>query len=148
MRRAPGIAQRLPERFERVQVVVITAHILEQGNQVLEGAPVIDLAGLLDTVRHLFAHLRQVPLRGGDAYHRHVEGAALGHRVERRKDHFVGEVASHAEDHQRISWRRATIGIIHFRGPLSSHHGQKPVGIVGIAIVLALTEFDPVVDPL
>ena len=108
MRRTPGIAQRLLERFERTRIVVIAAHILEQGKKVVEGVPVIDLAGLPDAVRRLFAQLRQAPFRGGDAHHRHIEHAALGHRVERRKDHLVGEVAGHAEDHQRIG--RASCG--------------------------------------
>ena len=113
MRRAPGIAQRLLERLERFRVVVIAAHISEQGKQVLEGVAVIDPAGLPDAVRRLFAQLRQAPLRGGDAHHRHVENAAPGHRVERRKNHLVREIAGHAEDHQRIRLHRVPIDMVH-----------------------------------
>ena len=39
MRRAPGITQRVLERLERIWVVVITAHILEQRKKVVEGVP-------------------------------------------------------------------------------------------------------------
>jgi hypothetical protein len=69
----------------QVLVTVITAHIAEQAKQVVEGIPVIDLAGLPDAVRRPFAQLRQASLRGGNANHRHVETTVPGHRVERRK---------------------------------------------------------------
>ena len=121
MRRAPGIPQRLPKRRERVRVVVITAHIPEQGKQVVKSAPVIDPAGLPDAVRRPFAQLRQAPLRGGNANHRHLENAAPCHRVERRKNHLVGEVAGHAENNQRISRGHAVSGIVHLGTSFPSH---------------------------
>jgi hypothetical protein len=43
------------------------------------------------------AQLLDAPLRRGDADHRHVERAALGHRIERRKDLLVRQVAGDPE---------------------------------------------------
>ena len=72
--------------------------------------PVVDPAGLPDAVLGALAQLRQAPLRGGDADHRHVEHAALRHRIERRKDLLVREVAGDAEQHQRVGPCRAASG--------------------------------------
>ena len=44
MRRAPRAAQRLFYRRERVRVMVISAHVLEPGQKMVEGALVIDPA--------------------------------------------------------------------------------------------------------
>ena len=63
---------------------------------------VVDPAGFADAVLGALAQLRQAPLRGGDADHRDVEDAPLRHRIERRKDHLVREVAGDAEQHQRV----------------------------------------------
>ena len=46
--------------------------------------------------------LMEVPPRAGDADHRDGQGASLDHRIERGKDHFVGEIAGRAEQHERI----------------------------------------------
>jgi hypothetical protein len=67
----------------------------------------------------LFAQFLQGPLRGGDANHRHAENAAPGHRVERRKNHLVDEIAGHAKDDQCISRGRAAIAIVQLGAPRS-----------------------------
>ncbi len=68
----------------------------------LKRALVIDSARSLDAVRHPLVQTLQTPLREGDADDRNFERAALRHRIERREDHLVGQIARHAEDHQRI----------------------------------------------
>ena len=102
VRRAPSAAQRLFYRRERVRIFIIPAHILEQGQKMVEGTLVIDPARALDAVRHAFVQTRQTPLREGDADYRDLEGAAFHHRIERREDHLVGEIARHTEEHQRV----------------------------------------------
>ncbi len=51
--------------------------------------------------------LVEVPAGLGDADHRHVEMAALDHRLQRRKDLLVREVAGGAEEHQRVGMELA-----------------------------------------
>ena len=105
VRRAPGAAQRLFYRRERVRVVIIATHVPEPGQKMVEGALVIDPARSLDAVRHAFAQTRQTPLREGDADDRDLQGASFRHRIERREDHLVGEIARHTEEHQRVRTR-------------------------------------------
>jgi hypothetical protein len=45
------------------------------------------------------AQTRQTPLWEGDANYRDLEVAAFRHRIECRKDHHVGEIAGHTEEH-------------------------------------------------
>jgi hypothetical protein len=55
MRWALSSTQCLLERLKGVQLVIIPAHILQQGEQMVECSAVVDLTGLLEAVRHLFA---------------------------------------------------------------------------------------------
>ena len=57
MRRAPGAAQRLFDLRERVRVVVVPAHVAEQGQKMVESALVIDPARLLDAVLHALVQI-------------------------------------------------------------------------------------------
>src|SRR5208283_3942777 len=57
----PDVPQRLRQRFERIRVIVITPHILEQGEKMVERDPVNDLAGLPDALPRLSAKLRHAP---------------------------------------------------------------------------------------
>ena len=52
MCRPPGLPQRLFDRRERARVVIVSAHVLEQGQKLLKGALVIDSARSLDAVCH------------------------------------------------------------------------------------------------
>ena len=56
-----GTAQRPPERYEGPLVVVVAVHIAKQGEQMAQGPPIIDPAGLLYPVRGVLAELRQIP---------------------------------------------------------------------------------------
>ena len=68
----------------------------------LKSAFVIDSARSLDAVSRTLVQALQTPLWKGDADHRNFECASLYHCIECREDHFVGQIARHAEDHQRI----------------------------------------------
>ena len=105
VRRAPSATQRLFDRRERARVIVVPAHVPESGQKMVEGTLVIDPARSLDAVRHAFAQTRQTPLREGDADDRGLQGTSFRHRIERREDHLVGEIARHTEEHQRVRTR-------------------------------------------
>ena len=57
---------------------------------------------LLDAVAGAAAELLERPARLGDADDRHVEAAAPDHRLQRREDLLVGEVAGGAEEDERV----------------------------------------------
>ena len=66
-----------------------------------EGTLVVDAARSPDAVRHARAQPGQTPFRRGDADDGNVERPSLRHRIERREDHLVREIARDAEEHQR-----------------------------------------------
>ncbi len=84
-----------------------------------ECIPVIDLAGLHDAACHLLAQLLRTPLPSGNADHGEIKGTPSGHRIECRKDHFVGKITRHAKDYQRIRRRCAAIRFVHPGAPFS-----------------------------
>ncbi len=102
VRRALSTTQRLFYRRERVPVIIVALYIPEQGQKVLERAPVIDPTRLCDALRHTCLQLRQTPLRGGDTDHRNPQCASFCHCIERREDLLVGEITRHTEEYQRI----------------------------------------------
>ena len=102
VRRAPGAAQRFLDRRERARVVIVPAHVTEQGQKMVQGALVIDPARSLDAVLHAIVQIRQTPFRGGDADDWDVQGASFRQRIERREDHLVGEIARHTEEDQCV----------------------------------------------
>ena len=63
---------------------------------------------LLEAVAARAPELVEVPAGLGDADHRHVEVAALDHRLQRREDLLVREVAGRAEEDQRVG-----VGVAH-----------------------------------
>ena len=106
----------------------------------VQGALVIDPARSLDAVLHAIAQMRQTPLREGDADDRDFQGASFRHRIERREDHLVGEIARHAEEHQRVRMggghHGASLlggGLFLVAAELVTQRGQHLVGEVGLA---------------
>ena len=67
-----------------------------------QGGLVVDPARVLDAILRAVAEIGHAPVRGGHADHRHLQVAALGQRIERGEGHFVGKIARHAEQHQRV----------------------------------------------
>ena len=90
------------QRSESVRVRVIAAHIPEQRQKMFEGAPIIDAARALYTVRHALVQAFRTPLRKGNADYRDLQRASFHHRIESREDHLVGEIACDTEDHQCV----------------------------------------------
>jgi hypothetical protein len=68
----------------------------------VEGTLVINSARSLYAVRHAFVQAHHTPLRKGDPDYRDLEGTSFRHRIERREDHLVGEIARHTEEYQRV----------------------------------------------
>jgi hypothetical protein len=68
----------------------------------LESLLIVDSAGSLEAIFDAGEKLLAAPFRRGDANHRDIEIAAFCHRIERGEDHFVGEIARHAEKHEGI----------------------------------------------
>src|SRR6185437_12919987 len=102
VRGAPGSAERLLYRRERVRVFIIPTYVLEQGQKTVERAPVIDSPRSLYAVRHALAQTRETPIWEGDTDYRDFQCISFHHRIERREDHLVGEIARHTEEHQRV----------------------------------------------
>jgi hypothetical protein len=63
---------------------------------------VIDPTRSLYAICHAFPQTRQTPFREGDTDYRDFEGTSFRHCIECGKDHFVGEIARHTEEHKRI----------------------------------------------
>ena len=61
--RAASATQRLVDLRERAPVVIVAAHVTEQGQKMVQGMLVIDPARSLDAVLHAIAQIRQAPLR-------------------------------------------------------------------------------------
>src|SRR6266852_8352313 len=102
MRGASGLSQRPLERRIGLRVVVVPGHVLEEGQEATERALFQRGAGLRDTVGDPRLELRLTPRTGCHSDHWDGEDTPLDHRVERGKDHLVGEVTRQAEQYQRI----------------------------------------------
>src|ERR1019366_116258 len=102
VRRAPSTTQRALYRRERLRIIIVPAHVLEQGQKMVEGTLAVDTARSFYAFCHALVQTGQAPLREGDADYRDPKGAAFHHRIKRRKNHFVGEIARHPEEYQRV----------------------------------------------
>ena len=99
VRRPLRATQCLLDRRERGRIFVVAAHILEQGEKLLECAFVIDSTRSLNAVRHALMQTRHAPFGKGNANHRNLESALLHHGIERWEDHLVSQVTRHAEEY-------------------------------------------------
>ena len=104
VRRAPGFAQSALYRSERLRIRIIPAHVLEQGKQMMEGWLVVDPARPFYAFGHALVQTSQAPIREGHADHRDLKGAALHHRVKRRKDHLVREITVTPKSTSASEW--------------------------------------------
>src|ERR1035441_8228836 len=102
VRRAPSTTQRALYRRERLRIIIVPAHVLEQGQKMVEATLAVDTARSFYAFCHALVQTGQAPLREGDADYRDPKGAAFHHRIKRRKNHFVGEIARHPEEYQRV----------------------------------------------
>src|ERR1035438_3639474 len=102
MRRSPRVTERLFDGYECARGLIVSTHILEQRQKTFERLFVIDSTRALNTVRHPIVQTRHPPIRKGNADHWNFQGPSLYHCIECRKNHLVGQVARHTEEHQRI----------------------------------------------
>ena len=99
VRRPPRLTQHFFDRRERAGVFIVSTHILEQGEKMLQCAFIIDSARSLYAVRHALVQTHHAPLWKGDTDDRNFESAFFHHCIECREDHLVGQIACHTEDH-------------------------------------------------
>jgi hypothetical protein len=98
-----------------VVVVVVAVDVAQQPEQLGEGRFVHAAAVLFQTVAGALPELIQCPPRLRDPDDRHGQMPAAHHRLQRRKDLLVREVAGGAEEDQGVGARRT-----HGRPPGSS----------------------------
>ena len=96
-----GVAHLLPQLLERGQVGVIPVNVTQELVELVEGGR-IEAAVFFETVAGPLAELVEVPVRLGDADHRHVQAAAFDQRLQRGKDLLVGEIAGGAEEDKHV----------------------------------------------
>ena len=96
-----GGAELLAEGLERRRVLVVAVDVAQQAAQLVERRG-IEPAVLLEAVLGAGLELVEVPAGLGHADDRHVEVAALHHRLQRREDLLVGQIAGGAEEDQGV----------------------------------------------
>src|SRR5262249_17781138 len=95
------------QRREGFRILIIAINVVQQADQFLEGSGV-DATVLLKTVMSPGAELIEVPPRFGNSNDRYVEMSSLHHRLQRRKNLLVSQVARCTEEYERIR-----VGISH-----------------------------------
>ncbi len=89
------------ERLEGVRIFVVAVDVAQSAAQLVERGTV-QAPVFLDALLRARAQLVEGPASLGHADHRNVEVAALGHRLQRRKDLLVRKVARRPEEHKRV----------------------------------------------
>ena len=75
MHRPLGVPENLLELLERIEVIVIAAHVSKQRKQVVERVLVVNLSGWAYGLGYPLANLLETPRRECDPDHRNVEEA-------------------------------------------------------------------------
>src|SRR5215831_18913998 len=81
------------------RVFIVTVNIAQQAAQLVEGRRIDPSAVFLDAVSCSRSELIDIPTRLGHSDNRHVEVAVFRHRLERRKDFLVGQIARGTEEY-------------------------------------------------
>ena len=139
MRRPLGGAKLSADGLERRRVLVVAVDVAQQAAQRVERRG-IEPAVLLEAVLGAGLELVERPAGLRHADDRHVEVAALHHRLQRGKDLLVREVAGRAEEHEgvgvrgRSSWAPASRRrLLEMAAELVAHGRQQLVGEVRLA---------------
>src|SRR5215831_394829 len=106
MRGMFGVLEFFAQRLKRRRVLVIAGHVPEQAGQFGERCG-IESAMLLQTVLRSCLQLVETPIGLGHADNRHVKIATLQHRLQRREDLLVRQVARGAEEYEGIAMIRS-----------------------------------------
>src|SRR5438477_1193345 len=101
MQRAPRASELLAERRKRGRIAVLAADVAEAVAQLRE-CRLVDPAVLLHTLARAGPELLERRLRPRDADDRDVETPASRHRMQRREDLLVYEVAAGAEEDEVV----------------------------------------------
>src|SRR6266478_7625294 len=101
MRRTMCVLELFAKSRERRRVLVVTVNVAQKAGQLFESRR-IDSAVFLQAVVRPRAKLIQIPSGFGYADHGYVEMAPLHHRLQRRENLLVGQVAGRAEDNQSV----------------------------------------------
>ena len=94
-------AQFAAQGGKRRGVAIVAVDVMQQAHELRECRRV-EAAVLFQAVAGAGAKLLEVPSRLRNTYDRNVEVAALDHRLQRRKDLLVGEIAGRAEENERV----------------------------------------------
>ena len=138
VRRPLGGAERLADGLERRRVLVVAVDVAQQTAQGVERRG-IHPSVLLEAVVGPGPELFEVPARLRHADDRHVEVAALHHRLQRGKDLLVREIAGRAEEHERVGLGvahrvlRVTRRFLEMPAELVAHGRQQLVAEVRLA---------------
>src|SRR5215469_8302397 len=98
MRRSLRRVEFLADRLEGSCVFIVTTNIAQQAAQLVEGHRIDPAAVFLDAVFRARSELIDIPTRLRYPDNRHVEVAPFNHRLERRKDFLVGQIARGTEE--------------------------------------------------
>src|SRR4030095_16386647 len=88
--------------LKRSRVFVVAVNITQQATQLVKGRRFDPSAVFLDAVSCPRSELIDIPTCLGHPDNRHIEVAPFNHRLQRRKDFLVGEIAGGTEEDQRI----------------------------------------------
>src|SRR2546425_8771361 len=138
VRRPSGGAQLFADGLERRRVLVVAVDVAQQAAQLAERRG-IEAPVLFEAVLGTGLELLELPAGLRHADDRHVEVAALHHRLQRRKDLLVGEIAGRAEEHEGVGVEFAHRGLRLLRrlfevtAELIAHGREQLVGEVRFA---------------
>src|SRR5262245_48264975 len=104
MGRALGVPKLAANRLKRGCVIGGAIHVAEEPAQFGESVG-IQAAMLLETVFRSRLELIKVPARLSHPKYGHLKMSAFQHRLKRREDFFVSQVAGSSEKNQRVCVR-------------------------------------------
>jgi hypothetical protein len=103
-----GGAELPPDSVERGRALIVAVDVAQQTAELIESGT-IHAAVLLDTVEGPCAELIEIPRRFCNADHGHIEIAAFHHRMKRRQDLLVREIAARTKKMKASEWRLFTV---------------------------------------
>src|SRR6266581_4492421 len=106
MRRTMRVLELFAKSRERCWVLVVTVNVAQQVGQLFESHR-IDSTVFLQAVARPRTKLIQIPSGFGYTDHGHIKTSALHHRLQRRENLLVGQVAGCPEEDQSVGMRIA-----------------------------------------
>jgi hypothetical protein len=94
--------QLLADSLKGARVFVVAVNITQQATQLVKGCRLDSSPVFLDAAPRPGSELIDIPTCLGHPDYRHVEVAPFDHRLQRRKDFLVGQIARGTEEDQRI----------------------------------------------